>query len=273
MFDLGDTVPLAFEVLDENDELTDASAVAVTIGLPDGTSTSPALVHPSTGRYTLDFVTTMVGRHTVRGTSTGPASAFADIFDVRPATPGYIVSLEDAKKHLGMAAATTRDDEELRGFIEAATEVVEDLAGEVIVRRTVVERRPLTGDRKVALSYAPVVSMTTIAAVDGSRTWDPAGWDVDPAAAVLTALPGTSLWRGDVAFTYVAGYPLVPARYTRAALMVLRHLWETQRASLGGSRGATLGGQQTDDSFVYSQGYAIPRAAAELIRSPMPGLA
>jgi len=273
-YDLGDTVPLTTEITDAAGVLVNASGVVCTIGLPDGTSVTPSVSSPSTGRYTVDFVATIPGRHTERWTSTSPAAARSDVFDVRAATPAYIVSLADAKQHLNMSATSTKDDEELRGFIEAATEVVEELSGEVVVRRTVIERKPLRGGR-VALSYTPVVSLTSIAATDGTLTSDQAGWDVDPDTGILTALPGATAWYGDAVFTYIAGPAIIPARYTRAALMILKHMWESQRSQVGSSRNP-IGGQSRggdDDNFVYSLGYAIPRAAAELLPPRISGIA
>lgn len=271
-YDPGDTVPLTFEIRDANGALVDAASVTVTVDLPDGTTETPTPAHPSVGRYEVDYVSTLSGRYSVRGVSTSPATAFSDTFDVRPAAPAYVVSLADAKRHLNLPASTDTNDEELRGFIEAATEVVEELTGEVVTRRTVVERKAIRG-AKVALSNVPVISLTSIAAVDGTWTSDPAGWDLDGETGILRALPGNPLWCGDAIITTVAGYELIPARYTRAALMILRHQWESQRASLGGGRGTPLGGRSDDDSFVYSQGYAIPRAAAELLGSRLPGIA
>ncbi|GAA4849729.1 hypothetical protein GCM10023403_10630 [Pseudonocardia benzenivorans] len=274
-WDLGDTVPLTAEIVDANGDLTAASGVVCTIGLPDGTTVTPSVSNPSTGRYTVDFVATQAGRHTERWTSTSPATARSDVFDVRDATPAYIVSLADTKQHLNMAASRTTDDEELRGWIETATEVVEDLSGQTIVRRTIVERKPMRGG-KVALSSVPVVSLTAIAAVDGTLTSDGAGWDLDPETGIITALPGTTTWWGDAIFTYVAGFSLIPRRYTKAALKFIEYQWgQSQRGQVGAGRNPIggLGQSADDDGFVYSLGYAIPRAAAELLPSRLSGIA
>lgn len=270
-FDLGDTVPLTTEVLDGAGVLTTASGVVCTVGLPDGTSVTPTVSNPSTGRYTVDFVPTLAGRHTERWTSTTPATARSDIFDVRAATPGYIVSLADAKKHLNMAAADTKDDEELRGFIEACTEVVEELAHEVVVRRTVTERRELHGRPTFALHSVPVISLTSVTDPLGGSSWSPSDFQVDPATGIVDVLAGASAPWGLTQLTYVAGYQLIPAAYTRAALVILRHLWESQRAALGGGQRTRLGGAAEDTVTVA--GWSVPRAAAELIGPSMPSIA
>lgn len=266
-FDLGDTVALEYI----GAALTASSVVVCTVGLPDGTSVMPVVANPSLGRYTVDFVPTMPGRHTERWTSTAPATARSDIFDVRAAAPAYIVSLADAKKHLNLPAASTTNDEELRGFIEACTEVVERLAHEAVARRTVVERKALRGWITFALDYSPVLSLTSIVGVDVNHTWLPSGFRIDPATGIVDVLRGTIPPWGRVEVTYVAGYQVIPATYTRAALMILRHLWETQRAVLGGGQRTRLGGGV--DEVVTVAGWSVPRGAAELVESRVPGLA
>lgn len=272
-YDLGDTVPLTTEILDSAGVLAAATGVVCTVGLPDGTSVTPAVSNPTLGRYTVDFVPTMAGRHTERWTSVSPATARSDIFDVRAATPAYIVSLADAKAHLNLPAASTTNDEELRGFIEACTEVVEELAHEVIVRRTIVERRVLHGARRFALHSVPVISLTSLVDVNGFLTWTAGNFDVDPETGIVSALWSSGVYpvAGLVQLTYVAGYQVIPASYTRAALMVLRHLWESQRSSLGGGQRTRLGGAVEDTVMVA--GWSVPRGAAELIGARLSGIA
>lgn len=272
-YDLGDTVPLATEIRDAAGDLTAASGVVCTIGLPDGTTATRTPESPSTGRYTVDFVPTQVGRHTERWTSTSPASARSDQFDVRPADPGYIVSLADAKAHLNLPAASTANDDELRGFVEACTLVVEQISGQAIVRRTVVERRSFPhGSHRFALQRTPVISLTSITDLNGFLSWSPTDFDVDPDTGIVTALlsAGGRPVAGLVQVTYLAGYQIIPATFTRAALMILRHLWESQRASLGGARRTQLGGGGDDTVMVAGD---VRRAAAELIGPTLSGIA
>lgn len=272
MYDLGDTIPLTTEVLDAAGVLTAASGVACTIGLPDGTSVTPTVSSPSTGRYTVDYVPTLAGRHSERWTSTTPATARSDTFDVRAANPGYIFSLADAKAHLNLPAASTTNDEELRGWIEACTEVVEELAGRVVARRTVTEKRTLHRPVTVlALGYTPVVSLTSVVDINGYQTWTVGEFDVDADSGIVEVLrAGTPLY-GSLRFTYVAGYPALPAKLVGAAKSILRHLWETQRSTMGGGQRTRLGGSVEDTVMVA--GYAVPRAASELIGGRAPGFA
>lgn len=265
-YDLGDTVPLTTEVVDAGGELTAASGVVCTVVLPDGTTETPSAANPSTGRYTVDYVPAQVGRHVYRWTSTAPAAARSDEFDVRPAYPAYIISLDVAKAHLNKT--TDEADEEIRSWLEVTTEIVEELAGKATARRTVVERCALDcWTDGLALTWTPVLSLTSVASLDGSTTWTVGSLDVDPASGIVRVLTGPSL-SGTLIVTYQAGYTSVPARYTGAARMILRHLWETQRAGLGGKRSRS---GIVDDSMQLVAGYAIPRAAADLIgpRGPL----
>jgi hypothetical protein len=70
-----------------------------------------------------------------------------------------------------------------------------------------------------------------------------------------------------VDFTYQAGEVVIPDDYRLAALIIIEHLWETQR----GTMGVQLGG----DSEGYSpgRGFAIPRRALELLDTQLPGVA
>ncbi|MGE3811313.1 MAG: hypothetical protein AB7I24_07175 [Candidatus Nanopelagicales bacterium] len=265
-YDLGDTVPLAVEVVGDDDELANATAVTLTIGLPDGTAVTPTPTNASPGRYEVDYVPTMQGRHTVRWVSTGPATAFSDMFDVRPATPRYLISLADAKSKLRYTAADSASgaDEDLRTFVEACTDVVEEYLDEVVAQRPLVET--VVAQRGCAvLPRGPVISVTSVAAADGSSSWDVADLAVDN--QLLYAATGRAL-SGRLAVSYVAGYRELPASYSLAVAMILRHLWQTQRAGYGGSAGRGYGQGDADVEMVA--GWAVPRAALELLGVPGP---
>lgn len=261
-FDLGDVVPLTVSITDSSGVAANAGAVTLTIGLPDGTSTSPSPANPTTGRYQVDYTPTVAGRHSVRWVATSAnASAYTDAFDVRDTTIPYIVSLADAKQQLNMT--TTNDDEELRTFLEAASLVVARLRGEAVVRQTVVEEHNAHG--RVALNCPPVVSLTSVARVDGTYSWTVGDLHVSPAGVVKPKL-GLGLY-GDIVFTYVAGYTVVPADIALAARIIVQHLWKTQRGGAGVVRPGT-----SEDNVMVA-GYAIPNRAVELLGVGTAGIA
>lgn len=270
MYDLGDTVSLAVDVLDADGVATVATTVTLTVTLPDATTVAPTVTSPTPGRYVADYVPTSVGRHVARWVSLGPSTAFSDAFDVRPANPNYIISLSDAKAHLNKV--TDESDEEIRSWLEVTTEIVDELAGRVTARRTVTETHTIYGcgyTDRLALTWAPVLSLTSVTAVGPtSVVWSVGNLDVDPRSGMVQVLSGPLL-SGTVRIVYVAGSESIPARYTGAARIILRHLWESQRASIGAGKRGRSG--MVDETMQLVAGYAVPRAAAELIgpRGPL----
>ncbi|MFF4746792.1 hypothetical protein [Streptomyces sp. NPDC001268] len=251
---------------DDGEQLANAGSMALTIVLPDGTSTSIAPVAPtSTGIYAHDYTTVQAGRHTVRWVATGiNAGAYTDQFDVREATPRGLLSLADAKKHLNIPASSTTDDEELRGWIEATARVVEFFVGPV-TRRTVVETHRVGSVHAVALREAPVLEVVSLSPVlTGGTTYAAADFDVDGSSGIVQRLDG-SRFTGPLRITYTVGRAVVPANISHAARIILQHLWRTQR---GSARGPALAG--SDDYSVTEQipglGYAVPNRALELLQ-------
>lgn len=272
--DVGDPVSLTVEIRDAAGALADAGAVALTIELPDGTSASPAVSHPSTGRYQVDYPAVQAGRHLVRWVATGiNASAYSEAFDVRPASPAYLISPDDARKALtstdAAAAAMAAHDDELRLFVEAATGVVERHLGEVVLRRSITEFHRLShrSVSSVMCRSVPVISLTSLATVDGTRTWDVAGLHPNPTTGEVSALSG-AWFTGHLRLVYVAGRQVIPADYVLATRITLQHLWTTQRGSRGAPRAGGMG-----PAPVLGMGFALPHAAIELLGSGMPGIA
>lgn len=254
--DLGDVVTLELPALSGN-----AATVTLTVTLPDGTSVSPPVTNPpvETGRYRVDYPSVQAGRHLARWTTVDPTSAYTDAFDVRPAEQPLIVSLADVKKHLNKTDAG--DDEELRSFIEAATAVIEEHRAETVTRRTVVEDIRVRGPVMVVqLGTSPVQSLTSVATVDGSTTWDVDDLHVTP-HGVVTVQSGAAL-SGLVRFTLVAGYSVIPANYTLAAKIIVAHLWETQQQP---GLGSNPYGADAQFLTPTGRGFAIPNRAVELL--------
>ena len=263
-FDLADTVRLAADSKDPGGTLTNATGVTLTITLPDGTIVSPAVTNPptQTGKYTLDYLTAQAGRHLVRWVFTSPASAYTDSFDVREAAPPLVLSLADAKAHLNITSTT--QDEELRGWVESVTGVVEQFVGPV-AWRTVTEDHdylPVSGAAVLALRMTPVIALSSVAAVlTGGTSYAVADLDLDGATGIVRRLDGGRLY-GPLRVTYTAGRAIIPATITAAARIILQHLWRTQhpsgRPSLGGEDYAVT-------EPVPGLGYAIPNRALQLL--------
>ena len=270
MLDLGSIYQVAVDVRDAAGALADPSSADLTITLPDGSTLTPAVPLPSTtaGKLRVDYVTTQVGRHAWRMVTSNPTTAYSDVFDVRPAVPVGIVSLADARAQLNFGTSETADDDELRGFIGAATGAVERALGRVVVRRSFTDRFTINGSAtELLLRNVPVLSVTSVALVGGGMSWDPANLYVDGESGLVAVASGPA-FAGVLDFTYQAGEVVIPDNYRLAALIILQHLWETQR----GAMGVQLGGGDVDMALV-SRGFAIPRRALELLDTQLPGVA
>lgn len=269
MIDLGAVQQIAVDVRDAGGILTDPSSATLTVTLPDGSTVTPAVPLPSAieGQLRVDYVTSQVGRHAWRMVTEGPTTAYTDVFDVRPAVPTGIVSLADARAQLNMRATEAGDDDELRGFIGASARAVERELGRVVVRRSFTDRFTVSGSAtELLLRNVPVLSLTSVVSADGSATWNVGSLQPDGETGLVTVKSGAA-FTGVLDVAYQAGYAVIPENYRLASLIILQHLWETQR----GTMGIQLGGGE--DMAFASRGFAIPRRALELLDSQLPGVA
>ncbi|WP_433382797.1 hypothetical protein [Streptosporangium sp. CA-115845] len=179
-----------------------------------------------------------------------------------------LVTLAEAKAHLNIPASRTGDDEEISRFIGALTAPIERHVG--IVLPVTVTERCWGGRRSLLLAHRPVQSIGSVT-LPGGRTVPGSGYDLDGDAGVLHRMAGghLSCWeRGRIAVVYTAGLAAVPAHVRQAALIILGHLWETQRGTMGTAR-ATRDDEVWDPRF----GYSIPRRALELLGGTSMGIA
>ncbi len=229
MFDLGDPVPLSVNVKDAVGALANATAVVLTITLPDGTTATPAVTNSATGVYIATYTPTLPGRHGVRWVATGTnASAFTDAFDVDEAAASGIVSLAEAKQHLNITSTT--HDEEIRTIIDAATEWVEYRIGPVVRRSITTTVTPSGGS---LFLEPPVISLTSLTSAFGyTETFNLATVYTDLSTGVLHYGYSGSTFAYPVTVTYVAGRAVVPAAVRLATMIMLKSFWETQRGAV-----------------------------------------
>lgn len=244
-FVVGQVVRLTHSVYNDLGVLTNPSTITLTISLPDGTSSGPLTpTNTDTGLYRYDYTTVAAGPHLYRWDTTGPTAPDDGMFDVR-GTSTAVISLADAKAHLNKAAGVTVDDEELRGFVEAATAVIERHTGKVVARRTITERVTASYARELWLAHRPIISVTSITTTDGLTTWGVGPTVIslaDGASGVIRWLSGP-YWHGDLLVTVVAGMSVIPANYTLAAKYIVEALWSSQRQPGIGPAPATFGGE------------------------------
>lgn len=270
MFDLGAAVPLTFTVTDSSGMAADADTVTLTVTLPDGSTVQPQVTNPpaTTGQYAATFVPAQAGRHVARWLAVNPPDAYADVFDVADVMPPSIVSLADAKRQLGIDPDDTSQDDELRAWLAGTTQAVEMAKNEVIARRQVTQTELNRSTHTLRLWKVPVISLDSLAAVDDDRTWDVASdVRVDPETGLVRLISGTSL-RGWLTATYTAGYAVVPYNIMQASLVLLQHVWESQRGP-GIIGGGVIGPEEAGD---YKQMYMLPRKVREWLGPARPAV-
>lgn len=268
MIDLGSVYQVAVDVADATGTPANPATAILTITLPDGSTVTPAVPTPTTvGQLRVDYATAQAGRHVWRMVTTVPTTAYADVFDVQAAAPDSIVSLAEARAQLNMGPTETSDDDELRGFIAAATRAVERELGRTVVRRTYTDRFTLYGPTtQLLLPHVPLLSLTSVVSADGATTWDTANLRADTDTGYVTVVSGPP-FTGTVDVVSQAGLAVIPDDYRLAGKIIVQHLWETQR----GTMGVQLGGD--GEPYMPGRGYAIPRRAQELLDTQLPGVA
>lgn len=237
MADLGDTLRFKADLTDGSGMLVNASAVTLTIALPDGTSVAPTVTNPpaSTGIYFHDYVTTDAspeGRYVGRWLFTmsgGATTSFLETFDVGSS----LITVDEAVAHLRAAGIVTSeaDLEQLQWLTMVASEAVELDLGRVFAPRTVVETHD--GGGAVILHKSPVISVTSV---------------MESGALLVDYLPNLStgvIYRGtsyaprsfvsgwqNVIVTYRAGYLNPPRVVRKVALNAVQGMWQaSQQAS------------------------------------------
>lgn len=258
-YEVGQTATVALKVYDSAGALADLGGgnPTCTVTKPDGTTTTATVTKNSTGYYQGAYTTTTAGRHrftfTGSGTNSG-ALPWSDVVDVWPADPRLIISLADAKAALNVPAGTRVNDDELRLYIAATTEVIEDIVGTVLATS---KTETFDGGCPSVL-LAQVPSAITSVTVNGTATTN---YVANLSSGIIHAGPSTVFQGGlqNVAVTYATGLQQIPPNVILAAREEVRFLY--QIGQQGGR--PSLGGAPTDLSWTPS-GFAVPQRVIEL---------
>lgn len=158
-----------------------------------------------------------------------------------------IVTLSDTKAFLNITSSTS--DTELNTFIAAASQAIVNRIGPVSGSPTVSEwhdggldrivlrhQGPIQSVTSVTESYGTVTYTLTAVVLDSGSTATAYGYSVDLDRGVIVrrasgiAVPFASGVQ-NVHVTYVAGYSTVPSDISHATLLLIKSMWETQRAA------------------------------------------
>lgn len=224
---------------------------AVSITRPDGSSfTAPAISGPP---VSVEFVPNQAGRWFIRWASSVVMGAYSDVIDVWPTDPRFIISLDDARIALNMPGNTQASAlDDLRLYIAAATPVIEDITGPIVVKT--VTQHVAKGWSYAALYERPNTINSVV--YDDATVVPASAYVSDIHHGLLTFYSPVSQ---GVTITYTTGNAMVPQNVRLATRELVRHHWQIGKQ--GQRPGA--GGQSTAEAWTPS-GFAVPRRVIEL---------
>jgi hypothetical protein len=268
-YDLGDLVPLSAYVRDLNGNLADPGTLTVTVTLPDLTTVSGVWsagsgaippVRDALGTFHVDYAAPQLGNYKVAWVATGANSgAWADSFTIDDWVS--IVGLAEVKTFLNITSTT--NDEELRTMMLTVSNIIEGYTNQPFTTKTIT--RVYSGDWSdcFLLPFGmTAVSSVTENGVVLSPTND---YAVDSFSSVIYRRSGpyyTHNWLPgvlNISITGTVGSTLVPRDIRTAGLLLVRHLWATQRGGM-----VPVLGTGTDEGYGPPTGL-LPPEVRELL--------
>lgn len=277
-YDLGDEVYLTWNTVDSSGNAVNPGTVTLNITQPDATTSSVTTATSTTGTYTASFLPTQVGRHILAWSATGAyPQAFSDIFEVRDINDIGIVGYDEVLEFLNIPAASANENE-VRRFIDASTDLAETYVGQVLGRRTFTNELYDGGTEFIRIRNPKAISITSVTenglAVSASNyVLDYTGQRLYRiGSGTLYATNSYGYWTqgmNNVSITYVAGYVNPPMSAKQGVLEIIRHLWQTQRGAIN-----VMSRTNSGDELYSTPTYSLPRRAMELLDpTSFPGLA
>lgn len=277
-YDLGDKVYLTWNTVDSSGAAVNPGTVTLNITLPDATNVSVSTATSVTGTYTASYLPTQVGRHIIAWAATGSyPQAFSDIFEVRDINDIGICGYNEVLEYLNIPTASANENE-IRRYIDAATDLAESYVGQVLGRRTFTSELYDGGTEFIRIRNPKAISITSVyennALVSASNyVLDYTGQRLYRiGSGTLYATNSYGYWTqgmNNVQITYVAGYVNPPMSAKQGVLVIIKHLWESQRGAMN-----VMNRQLNGDELYSTPTYSLPRRAMELLDPvSFPGLA
>lgn len=277
-YDLGDVVYMSWNTVNSSGTAVNPGTVALSVTLPDATTVSVTTTTSVTGTYTASYQPTQVGRHIIAWSATGTwPQAFSDIFEVRDIADIGIVGYDECLEYLNIPTASANENE-IRRFIDAATDLAEAYVGQVLGRRTFTNELYDGANEFIRLRNPKAISITSV--YENGALVSPTAYSLDYTGQRLYRIGSGTLYAqnaygywsqgfNNIQVTYVSGYVNPPMAAKQGVLEIIRHLWQTQRGSMN-VLGRNLGG----DELYQAPTYSLPRRAMELLDPvSLPGLA
>jgi hypothetical protein len=277
-YDLGDKVYLTWLTVDSSGAAVNPGVVTASITLPDGSTTSLTTATSITGTYTTNYLPTLAGRHVIAwNAGTTWPQAFADVFEVRDINDIGIVGYAETLQYLNIPTASA-DENEVRRYIDAASDLAEAYVGQILGRRTFTDELYDGGTEFIRIRNPKAISITSV--YENGALVSANAYNLDYTgqrlyrigSGTLYATNSYGYWTGgfnNIKITYVAGYVNPPMAAKQGVLEIIRHLWTTQRGAIN-----VMGRTQSGDEMYSTPTYSLPRRAMELLDPvSLPGLA
>lgn len=242
------------------------ATVVLTVTLPDGTTATPAVTE-SSGTYNATVTTSQAGRYFLKWSIAATSTVYTDLLDVWPADPRFIVPLDEMLTALRMTTQVSdRDRSDMRLFLAAATEVIEDIVGTVLIRT--VTQVSDGGRNAINLWQAVAEEGDIVVTVNGSTLTEGVGFVVWRRAGIIYAGSSTSptyfsSGRQNVSVTYPSGSSTIKPNVRLAAIELCRHMWQFGRQA--NQRAQLPGDLPTEDMAQTPAGFLIPRRVLQLL--------
>lgn len=249
---------------------TTGKTVTLTVTRPDGVQAEAVSATEASGTYSVDVATPLAGRYLLAWENTTDSVTYTDTLEVWPTDPRFLISLDDAAASLQWNAASKADAVSmgmLRLYVAAATPIIEDIAGAVLVRT--VEQFADGGKTGVLLWERPSDIITV--EVDGVAITD---YVVNKSAAILyRGRYGERFDQGRqiIRIVYKTGEDGVAPNLQLATRELVRHLWQVGQQATQGVP-AEYGQRPMGTT---PSGFAVPNRVIELASAThtLPGVA
>ena len=277
-YDLGDKVYLTWNTVDSSGAAVNPGTVTLNITIPDGTTVSVTTATSTTGTYTASYLPTLPGRHIIAwNAGTTWSQAYSDIFEVRDINDIGIVGYDEVLEFLNIPTASANENE-VRRFIDASTDLAETYVGQVLGRRTFTNELYDGGTEFIRIRNPKAISITSV--TENGLEVSASNYVLDYTGQRLYRIGSGTLYAtnsygywtqgmNNVSITYVAGYVNPPMSAKQGVLEIIRHLWQTQRGAIN-----VMSRTNSGDELYSTPTYSLPRRAMELLDpTSFPGLA
>lgn len=277
-YDLGDKVYFTWLTVDSSGAAVNPGTVTASVTLPNGSNVSVTTSTSVTGTYVTSYLPTLVGRHVIAwNAGTTWPQAFSDVFDVRDINDIGIVGYDEVLEYLNIPT-TSANENEVRRFMDAATDLAEGYVGQVLGRRTFTDELYDGGQEFIRIRSPKVISITSV--YENGSFLAATAYALDytgqrlyrVGSQTIYATNSYGYWTGgfnNIKITYVSGYVNPPMSAKQGVLEIIRHLWTTQRGAI-----SVMGRSQSGDEMYSTPTYSLPRRAMELLDPvSLPGMA